>query len=159
MTCTPNDWIAMANAGRTFVDTNVLVYAHDATEAVRQPMARAALEQLWADGTGTLSTQVLQEFYVVATRKLEVPLSPAEAREVIELYAAWPVVVLGPTLILNASRLHEGGGIAFWDALIVEAARVAGAERLLTEDLADGAVIAGVRIENPFGDSPHPPAE
>ncbi len=140
----------MAGPARTFVDTNILLYAHDASESARQPTARAVLEQLWADGTGTLSTQVLQEFYVVATGKLKVPLRPAEAREIIGLYSAWPVVVLGPALILNASRLHEDGGISFWDALIIEAASVAGAERLLTEDLQHGQLIAGIRIENPF---------
>jgi predicted nucleic acid-binding protein len=143
----------MAAGPRTFVDTNILVYAHDASESAKQPIARAVLEQLWADGTGTLSMQVLQEFYVVATGKLKVPLTPAEAREVVALYGAWPVVVPGPSLILNASRLHEDGGMSFWDALIVEAARVAGAERVLTEDLRHGQVIAGVRLENPFATS------
>ena len=132
------------------MDTNVLVYAHDASETVRQPIARQVLEQLWGDGTGTLSTQVLQEFYAVATGKLVVPLDPAEAREIVDLYSAWPIVVITPSLILNASRLHEGGGIAFWDALIVEAARLAGADRLLTEDLQHGQLLGGVRIENPF---------
>ena len=140
----------MVSAGRAFVDTNVLVYAHDASETVRQPIARQVLEQLWGDGTGTLSTQVLQEFYAVATAKLVVPLEPAEAREIVDLYSAWPIVVITPSLILNASRLHERGGIAFWDALIVEAARLAGADRLLTEDLQHGQLLGGVRIENPF---------
>jgi predicted nucleic acid-binding protein len=132
------------------VDTNVLVYAHDASETVRQPIARLVVEQLWSDGTGSLSTQVLQEFYAVATAKLVVPMDPAEAREIVDLYSAWPIVVITPSLILNASRLHEGGGIAFWDALIVEAARLAGADRLLTEDLQHGQLLGGVRIENPF---------
>ena len=132
------------------MDTNVLVYAHDASETARHPIARQVLEQLWSDGTGTLSTQVLQEFYAVATAKLVVPLDPAEAREIVDLYRAWPIVVITPSLILNASRLHEEGGIAFWDALIVEAARLAGADRLLTEDLQHGQLLGGVRIENPF---------
>ena len=135
---------------RTFVDTNVLIYAHDTSEAEKQPIARALLDGLWADRTGILSTQVLQEFYVIATRKLATPLSRAEAREIVDLYRLWPVIVVEPALILNASRLEEDHQLSFWDALIIEAARVAGAVRLVTEDLQPGRVIAGVRIENPF---------
>ena len=135
---------------RTFVDTNVLVYAHDASEQARQPLARAALEGLWSTRTGVISTQVLQEFYVVATSPNKLRMSPSEAREIIDLYSAWPVVVLDPVLILAASRLHETATISFWDALIVEAARVAGAGRILSEDLAHGQLFEGIRVENPF---------
>jgi len=134
-----------------FVDTNVLVYAHDASDAAKQPVARGVLEALWTSGEGVLSTQVLQEFYAVATRKLDPPMTPAEAREVVSLYSTWPVVLLEPSLILTASRLQEHHQLSFWDALIVEAARAIGAGRLITEDLSDGQVIEGVRIENPFG--------
>lgn len=140
----------MTEDPKTFVDTNVLLYAYDASEAVKQPVAQAALEMLWARRAGTLSTQVLQEFYSVATRKLTMPMTRAEAREVVSLYDAWPVVLLDPTLIVAATRVEEEYQLSFWDALVVEAARVAGSERLLTEDLQDGLVIAGVRIENPF---------
>jgi predicted nucleic acid-binding protein len=138
---TPSGWIDLAAERRTFVDTNVLVYAHDASETVKQPIARAALDRLWDARSGTLSTQVLQEFYNVATRKLAPPMTRAEAREIVEL---------DPALILSASRIEEEHQLSFWDALVVEAARVAGAERLLTEDMQDGRVIEGVSIENPF---------
>lgn len=134
----------------TFVDTNVLVYAHDASERRRQPVARAQLEALWTGGSGVLSTQVLQEFYVVATRKFAPPMARRQAREIVALYATWPVVHIDPTLILTASQLEERHRLSFWDVLIVEAARVAGAARLLTEDLQHGRLIGGVRIENPF---------
>jgi predicted nucleic acid-binding protein len=134
----------------TFVDTNVLVYAHDASERARQPLARAALEGLWSTRTGVVSTQVLQEFYAVATAPHKLGMHPAEAREIVDLYSAWPVVVLDPILILAASRLHETAGVSFWDALIVEAARVAGAGRVLSEDLAHGQQFDGIRVENPF---------
>jgi predicted nucleic acid-binding protein len=134
----------------TFIDTNLLLYAHDATEAAKQPVARAALEELWRDRSGALSTQILQEFYVVATRKLSKPLTRDEAREVVESYSTWPVVVIDPTLILAATRIEEDHQLSFWDALVIEAARISGAERLLTEDLQDGRVIEGIRIENPF---------
>ncbi len=134
----------------TFVDTNVLIYAYDASETVKQPKAQAVLEQLWSERSGVLSTQILQEFYAVATSKLKPAMSPAEAREIVALYSAWPVVLIEPSLILTASHLHERHQLSFWDALMVEAARVGGAGRVLTEDLNDGQRIEGVRMENPF---------
>jgi predicted nucleic acid-binding protein len=139
-------------AGRqvTFVDTNVLAYAHDRSETDKQPVAQARLEVLWRDRTGALSTQVLQELYVVATRKLEQPMQRSTARSIVALYAEWPVVRIDVPLILAASALEGRHSLSFWDALIVEAARRAGATRLLTEDLQDGREIAGVRITNPF---------
>ena len=142
------------NAELVFVDTNVLLYAYDAAEVTKQPIAKATLDQLWGERAGTLSTQVLQEFYNVATRKLDPPVRRAEAREIIDLYTAWPVIVLDPALILAATRLEEEHQLSLWDALIVEAARVAGAERLLTEDMQHGRTIEGVRIENPFLPAP-----
>ena len=140
----------MAAETATFVDTNILVYAHDASEPTKQPQARAVLEELWFTGNGTLSTQVLQEFYVVATSRQRIAMSPAEAREIVALYSAWPIVTIDPAIILAATRMHERRSISFWDALIVEAARVAGADRILSEDLTTGEAIDGVRIVNPF---------
>ncbi len=140
----------MTRARRTFVDTNVLAYAHDASEVAKQPPARALLEELWADRSGVLSTQVLQEFYVVATRKFRPPMSRSQAREVVALYATWPVVQVDAELILDAAVLEEAEQLSFWDALIVEAARRAGAERLVSEDFGAGRRIADLVIENPF---------
>jgi predicted nucleic acid-binding protein len=135
----------------TFVDTNVLAYAHDRSETRKQPVAQARLEELWRERTGVLSTQVLQELYVVATRKLATPMPRTTARWIVALYAEWPVVQVDVPLILAASDLEERHTLSFWDALVVEAARRAGATRLLTEDLQAGRRIAGVRVENPFG--------
>ena len=149
----PSDWTALAAEHTTFIDTNVLLYAHDATESVKQPIARALLEQLWAERRGSLSTQILQEFYNVATRKLALPMTRAEARQIIDLYSSWPVVVINPPLILTATRVEEEHQLSFWDALVIEAARVAGAKRVLTEDMQNGRVIEGVQIENPFAPS------
>jgi predicted nucleic acid-binding protein len=146
----------MAGEPRTFVDTNVLLYAYDASETAKQPVARATLDSLWADRTGAISSQVLQEFYNAATRKLNPPVSRADAREIIDLYTAWPVVLLEPALTLAATRIEEEHQLSFWDALVVEAARVAGAQRLLTEDMQHGRVIEGVRIENPFATTDQP---
>ena len=140
----------MTAAGRTFVDTNVLAYAHDASEPDKQATARAVLEELWADRSGVLSTQVLQEFYVVATRKFHPPLPRAEAREIVALYSTWSVVAVDVALILDATTLEESAQLSFWDALIVEAARRAGAVRVLSEDLAAGRVFGETAIVNPF---------
>jgi len=140
----------MTAGERTFVDSNVLLYAHDASETERQPVARALLEGLWANRSGVVSTQVLQEFYVVATRKFKPPMRRSEAREVVALYATWPVVQIDVGLILDATALEERSQLSFWDALIVEAARRAGATRLASEDLQSGRQIVGVKIDNPF---------
>ena len=122
----------------TFIDTNVLAYAHDASETGKQPVARAQLEALWRARTGVLSTQVLQEFYAVATRKLAMPMHRTTARKIVALYAEWPVVQVDVPLVLAASELEERHTLSFWDALIVEAAARSGATRLLTEDLQPG---------------------
>jgi predicted nucleic acid-binding protein len=140
----------VVGAPLTFVDTNVLAYAHDRSEAARQPVARALLEELWRDRAGVLSTQVLQELYVVATRKLDPPLPRPAARELVVLYASWPVVQVDLPLIVAASELEERHTLSFWDALVVEAARRAGVTRLVTEDLQPGRRIGGITVENPF---------
>ncbi|MDQ3937410.1 MAG: PIN domain-containing protein [Chloroflexota bacterium] len=132
------------------MDTNVLLYAYDKSEVTKQPVAQAALDRLWADRTGAVSSQVLQEFYNAAMRKLLPPVSRAEAREIIDLHTAWPVVLLDAAVILAATHIEERHQLSLWDALVIEAARVAGADRLMTEDMQHGRVIEGVRIENPF---------
>ncbi len=136
--------------GVTFVDTNVLVYAHDSSESVKQPIAAELLRTLWETRSAAISTQVLQELYVVATRKFKPAMRPAEARELIVQYGAWPLIQVDLSLILAATQLEESEPLSFWDAMIVEAARRAGADTLVSEDLQDGRVIAGVRIQNPF---------
>ena len=134
----------------TFVDTNVIAYAHDASERRRQPIAATAVDDLWRSREGVLSTQVLTEFYVVATRKFDPPLQRREARGLVDAYSAWPVVQVDTPLIVAASALEEQHSLSFLDALIIEAARRAGADRLLSEDLQHGRRIAGLVIENPF---------
>jgi predicted nucleic acid-binding protein len=134
----------------TFVDTNVLVYAHDRSETQRRPIAQAALDELWRTRTGTLSTQVLSEFYVVATRTFDPPMARRAARRIIGAYSAWPVVAVDAPLILAASALEERHTISFWDALIVEAAARSGASRLPPADLPSGRRLRGHTIENPY---------
>ncbi|MFA5786470.1 MAG: PIN domain-containing protein [Actinomycetota bacterium] len=134
----------------TFVDTNVLAYAHDRSERIKQPIAATLLESLWEEHTGALSTQVLQEFYVVATRKFDPPLSRREARELVAAYGQWRLVQVDVPLILAASDLEDRHRLSFWDALIVAAAERAGATELVSEDLQAGRRIAGMKILNPF---------
>jgi predicted nucleic acid-binding protein len=133
-----------------FVDTNVLVYAHDASEIERRPVAEHLLADLWRTRAGALSTQVLQELYVVATRKYDPPMSRRQARELVDAYGEWHVVQIDVALIVAASQLEERHTLSFSDALIVEAARRAGAARLVTEDLQAGRRFAGVLVDNPF---------
>jgi len=97
----------MADDQTSFIDTNILVYAHDRSETRKQPIAQALLDDLWRQRTGTLSTQVLQEFYVVATRKFEPPMRRPAAREIVALYSQWPTVQVDVALILAASKLEE----------------------------------------------------
>jgi predicted nucleic acid-binding protein len=134
--------------GRAFVDTNVLVYAIDDADPVKRDRAREELgdatEQL------VLSAQVLSEFYVVATRKLAKPLPEHDAAEAVRDLARLPVVVADAELVIAAIGLSQRAQISFWDAQIVAAAAAAGCDRLLTEDLSDGAELSSVRIENPF---------
>ncbi|HYZ09172.1 MAG TPA: PIN domain-containing protein [Pseudonocardiaceae bacterium] len=133
-----------------FVDTNVLLYAQDKHDPDKYRVSRDLLEDLWTDGVGIVSTQVLQEFYSVATRKLRPPMTPSEARDVVVQYIDWCRIDTDPLLILSASHLAEEHTVNFWDALIVEAALRAGATELVTEDLQDGREFGALRVRNPF---------
>lgn len=135
---------------RTFVDSNVLIYAHDADSGLRQRRASEELAQLWASGAGLLSTQVLQEFYVNVTRKIKSPLTPGSAREVVRDYAHWVESAITPATIVRASEIGEVWQLPFWDGMILAAAEQSRATRVLTEDLGHGARIAGIEIVNPF---------
>lgn len=136
--------------GRLFVDTNILIYAHDLDAGVKHSEASRLLINLWEAGTGILSVQVLQEFYVNITRKIPSPLPKAIARGLISNYMAWQVELNTPQTLLNASEIEERYQLSFWDALIITAAYQGGADKILTEDLNHGQVIEGVVIENPF---------
>ena|ERR1022692_1983472 len=134
---------------KTFVDTNVLIYAHDVDAKAKHEVAESVLRELWSRRTGVLSMQVLQEFYVNVTRKIASPLSKDAARLVVNSYAIWCTETT-PAEISAAFRIEDESRIGFWDALIVATAAKCGAGRILSEDLNAQQTIAGVRIENPF---------
>jgi predicted nucleic acid-binding protein len=134
---------------RTFVDSNVLIYAHDADAKSKHTIAKNAMDGLWRQRSGVLSLQVLQEFYVNVTRRIAIPLSNDIARRIVNSYSLWCVETT-PAELASAFRIEDEARIGFWDALIVAAAVKAGAARILSEDLNAGQTIAGVRVENPF---------
>lgn len=136
--------------GRTFVDTNILIYAHDVDAGPKHDLAKTVLGELWNEGSGVLSVQVLQEFYVNVTRKIAHPLSKHSARVVVDTYAIWCTETTTAAEISEAFRIEDESGINFWDALIVASAVKSNATRILSEDLNSGQRVAGIPIENPF---------
>ena len=135
---------------KVFVDTNVLLYAHDLDAGARHDRAATTIRQLWENGSGIISIQVLQEFYVNVTRKIASPLSPAEARRLMEAYRAWQVESPDTAAVLRASEIQERNQLSFWDAMIIATACQGGATVLLSEDLNHSQVLEGIRVENPF---------
>lgn len=134
---------------KVFVDTNVLIYAHDVDAKAKHQAAKRVLHGLWNERTGVLSMQVLQEFYVNVTRKIPHPISKESARLVVTTYTTWCIDTT-PAEIASAFRIEDQSHIGFWDALILASAIKSGADRILSEDLNAGQTISGVRIENPF---------
>jgi predicted nucleic acid-binding protein len=135
---------------KCFVDTNILVYAHDFGTGAKHERARTLIEKLWSSGGGVLSTQVLQELYIHLRRKSTRPLSVEETRRLIEDYSSWDVVVNTAESVLGALALESRYEISFWDALILQAAGSAGAAVLYSEDLAEGQTYGSVRVVNPL---------
>jgi predicted nucleic acid-binding protein len=135
--------------GKSFVDTNVLIYAHDVDAKAKHEIAKTVLRELWSSRTGVLSMQVLQEFYVNVTRKITTPLPKDKARLVVNTYAIWCTETT-PAEITAAFRIEDEAKIGFWDALMVASASKCGAARIISEDLNAQQSIAGIRVENPF---------
>lgn len=135
-------------SGRTFLDTNILVYLFDGDAPEKQ--ARAA--EVITDSSHDLvvSTQVLGEFYVVVTRKLARPLDNRTAALAVDRFGEFVVVPADAAMVRAAIETSSRSQLPYWDALIVEAAHSAGCDRIMTEDLDDGATIRGVRITNPL---------
>jgi predicted nucleic acid-binding protein len=134
--------------GRVFLDSNVLVYAHDAGAADKQRKSREIITQLAESADGVISTQVVQEFYVAATRKIGVP--PLAAKGVLKTFAVFETVQVSTALIHEAIDCSILNQLSFWDSLILAAAASAGCSTVLSEDLNPGQVVLGVRVQSPF---------
>jgi predicted nucleic acid-binding protein len=142
--------MSAAEPNRQFVDTNVLVYAHDTGAGLKRGRAEALLKSLWETGEGCLSLQVLQEFFVTATGKLTQPLADVTATKIVAAYSRWTLHEPGRDDLLTAIDLHARWKISFWDALVVRSASRLGCKTIWTEDLKDGETYEGVRVKNPF---------
>jgi len=132
-----------------FVDTNILMYAHDTSAGAKHERARAVVE-VWRDRSGVVSTQVLQELSVNLRRKAGRPIDLKTVREIITDYLAWDVYVNTGESILEALELEKRYRISFWDALIIQAAEASGAAVLYSEDLSKGQKYGAVRVVNPL---------
>ena len=148
-----------AEVQREFVDTNVLVYAHDSSAGPKHRRAQQLLADLWASGNGCLSVQVLQEFYVNVTRKVSRPMEADSARQRVEELSHW--LVHSPTAedVVVAIQLHQHGRISFWDAMVLTSAHRLGCSVLWSEDLNEGQVLTGVTVRNPFSAGPVVPQQ
>ena len=139
-----------ANAALQFVDTNILVYAHDRSAGVKHIQASDLLLDLWQTRSGCLSIQVLQEFYVTITRKVAMPLAYTEAAAIVGNLTHWRVYAPGPKDLLGAIDLEHRCQISFWDAMIVHSAARLGCKLIWSEDFNPGQIYDGIRLLNPF---------
>jgi predicted nucleic acid-binding protein len=137
-------------SGKAFVDTNILIYAHDVSDPAKQQRAVKLIDELWDERRGVLSTQVLQEMAVNVRKSIRNRVSVAQARRLVEGFLAWEVVINRPESVLRAMEIEERFQISFWDAMIVQAAQSAGCEILYSEDLSHGQEYDGVLVVNPF---------
>jgi predicted nucleic acid-binding protein len=136
--------------GRQFIDTNILVYAHDISAGQKHAHARELIHDLWRSGKGCLSIQVLQEFYVSVTRKVARPLAPEAAAQIIADLSVWEVHRPGMEQVLDAIRLQQRYRTSFWDAMIVASAVDLGCETIWSEDLNRGQVYGWAIVSCPW---------
>jgi predicted nucleic acid-binding protein len=136
--------------GRVFVDTNVLVYSRDLSEPPKQKQALAWMARLWSEQTGRLSFQVLNEFYVTVTNKLQPGMDLQSAREDVRCLLAWRPIPEDARVVEGAWRIQDRYKLSWWDALVVSAAQVGDCRYLLTEDLQENQNLANIKVINPF---------
>jgi predicted nucleic acid-binding protein len=133
-----------------FVDTNILIYAHDTSAGVKHKRARTLVDDLWNSGKGVLSTQVLQELCINLRRKVSRPLPMEEVRLLVRDYLTWEVISNTPESVLRALDFETRYKTSFWDALILQAAETSNASVLYSEDLATGGHYGTIRVVNPL---------
>lgn len=135
-----------------FIDTNILVYAHDASDSDKHRIAGGLVADLWQSGDGVISTQVLQEFYVTVTQKVAAPVDQRLARRWVSNYMNWETVENDGAAILRAIDTQRRYQVSFWDAMILQAANAAGVKTLYSEDLNAGQRYGSVIVANPFSE-------
>jgi predicted nucleic acid-binding protein len=135
---------------KVFLDTNIIVYAHDWSSDEKNTTAKEIMGHLWESKKGIISVQVLQEFFVCVTQKIPNPLQIKNARMILEYLSTWEVIVNDKHITMQAIDLQEKFKFSFWDSLIIQAAIQGQAGILLSEDLPDGQVVMGIKIFNPF---------
>lgn len=135
---------------KTFVDTNVLVYAHDSAAGEKHDKAKSLIAAIWANKSGVISTQVLQEFYVTIRKKVLRPGDGKTARRWLTHYLNWQVIVNDSKAILRAIEIEQRYQLSFWDSMIVQAANESHVTLLYSEDLNHGQKYGRVQVHNPF---------
>lgn len=133
-----------------FVDTNILVYAHDISAREKHEKAKLLVHDLWESRKGCLSIQVLQEFFVTITKKVPCPINLSDAASIISDLGQWKVHAPGTDDILEAISIQKHYGLSFWDSLIINSACSLNCNVLWSEDLGNGQTYEGVRVINPF---------
>jgi len=137
-------------AQKYFVDTNILIYAHDSSAGAKHDRARQLIERLWTSGEGVLSTQVLQELCINLRRKVARPIPVEEVRQLIQDYMSWEIVVNTAESVIRALEIEVRHKISFWDALVLHAAESSGAAILYSEDLSAGQSYGSIQVVNPL---------
>jgi predicted nucleic acid-binding protein len=135
---------------KIFLDTNVIVYAHDRSSGKKNTIAMEIMEYLWERKKGVISVQVMQEFYVCVTTKILKPLPLKVAGNILEYLLNWDLIINDEYITIKAIDLQEKYRFSFWDSLIVQSAIQSQAYTLFSEDLSDGQIIENVKIVNPF---------
>lgn len=137
---------------KVFLDTNIFIYAIDSSSeaSTKRDIARMLVRRHIRDKSGVISIQVLQEFYQVATRKIETPISPEDALQFIQYLSIMDTISADLSTVVAAIHLHRKYCLSFWDALILQAAKSAGCSQVLSEDLQDGFCIDSLVVRNPF---------
>lgn len=141
----------MSDDALQFIDSNILLYAYDSSAGERHIRAAKLVGELGLTRRGALSTQVLQEFFVNATRKIATPLPLEDAVGRLQVLSRWQVHVPGPQDVIAAARSSQADQLSFWDAMIVRSASALGCTTLWSEDLNDGQQFGEVKVRNPFG--------
>ncbi len=133
-----------------FIDTNILVYAYDTDDPLKQKISQKILEDTIQNENGAISPQIIGEFFVIVTRKIKNPMRVKDVLGIIDILKTMRVVELDFQLTVDAIKLHQKYLISYWDGLVIATAKFGECAKILSEDLQHGQIIDGIRIENPY---------